>query len=114
MSKKQTLKFTFTLPPASRLFDTDPETVTITPLTLEQDLQGGKLVGASKNPMDKVKMAIAALDGKPVDWVNGGLDTQIDAMSPPARSLLISAFMRVHNPNEDSEKSFLESMTTQV
>lgn len=114
MTQRPGPKFTFKLPESARLFPTDPKSVTIAPLTLAQDIEGNKAFEASRNIMDKVKMAIVAIDGKPADWVGGGLDAQLEACSPPTRELIGQAFLKIHTPAKEDVDSFLAGMVTEI
>jgi hypothetical protein len=107
-------RYTWQVPKAARLFETDPESITLTPLTFEQDTHGNKLVASSGNIYDKIKLCVTAIDGKPVDWAGGATDKIVDSMSPPVRELLARAFTKLHLPSDEDEKDFFASVQVDV
>lgn len=107
-------RYTFTFPPDARLFANDPTSVSIAPLSLEQEIDGNKLLDKTNNAFDKVKMSIVAVNGKPVSWINGEVDTVIERASPPVRDLIMAGFMKIHNASQADRAAFLGTMTLEV
>jgi hypothetical protein len=103
-------RYTFTIPPKARTSAEDPESITLVALTMDQELMGNTLVVKSNNPWEKVKLSLAALDGKAVDWGTGQVDTALGKMSPKIREFVIAAFRQIHLPTEDETTNFLESV----
>lgn len=106
-------RFTYSFPKKLRL-QGDPESITFVHLTLEQDMDGNKLVEKTKNPFDKVKMAIVAFNGQPVDWASGRIDEIVSKASPKIRELILAAFIACSQPTEAEKNDFLEQVTAET
>lgn len=107
-------KYTFRMPLRSRILPTDPESITLKLLTLEEELQGNKLVESSKNLLEKVALALVAVNGRAVNWASGSVDTLVGSWSPPCRQLLIAAYTSIHLPNDEDTTSFLATVMTEL
>jgi hypothetical protein len=106
-------RFTYKVPASARIFPTDPESVTLVPLTLEQDMHGNRLLDQSKNVFDKIKLAVVAINGKVLSW-GPEMDKAIDGMSPKCRELLGRAYAQIHAPDEAEAEDFLGSRSVEV
>lgn len=106
-------RYTYKVPKSARTFPTDPESITIVPLTLEQDMHGNRLLDQSKNVFDKIKLAVVAVNGKPVAW-GAEMDKAIDGMSPKCRELLGKAYAQIHAPDEKESEDFLGSLAVEA
>jgi hypothetical protein len=113
-AKPAQARYTFTVPAKARMFEADPATVTMVPLTMDQDMQGSKMFDQTKNPYQKIALGIVAVDGKPVSWVDGQVDSLIAKWSPPVRDLVAKAHFKLNQATDEDAASFLGSMVTSV
>lgn len=105
--KQPVAKYRFTIPKSSRTKEADPESVTFIELTLEQDL--GSSTALETDPFAKIKMAIFAVNDKPLDWVGGGTDRFFSSVSSKVREHLVQAFIDVNQTTLQEKESFLGS-----
>lgn len=110
-------RYTFTIPPGSRLFDTDPTTVTFVPITVDEELiavKTAKANGSAGASQELIKITLVAADGKELDWGSGARDSLYEKASPPVRQHIIEAWTKVNTPPEEASKAFLGSMRVEV
>jgi hypothetical protein len=116
---------TFTIPKGSRVFPGDPTTVTFSPVTARQEIDASRAAIVRGGGTDAsltfelCRRSIVAVDGKEVDWSDGGktggVDSDwIDGTSPQCRALLSIAFVRANRPLKTDEDAFLASASTDV
>lgn len=101
-------RYTYKFPAAARLLETDPSSVTLVPLTLEQETHGNRLVEQSKNFFDKILLAVVAVDGRTVNWNEAS--SALDRMSPKVRDLIGRAYIHLHSPSDEESADFLGSV----
>lgn len=60
------------------------------------------------------KQSIATANGKPVSFADGTLDVLWQKAKPALRSMILSAYNKLNQPNEEEMDSFLSSMQMKV
>jgi hypothetical protein len=108
-TKAPVAKYRYLIPKSSRMKDADPSSVTLIELTLAQDL--GAATALETDPFAKIKMAIFAVNDKPLDWVSGGADRFFESVSAKVREHLVQAFIDVNQTSATEKESFLASKT---
>lgn len=104
-------RFTFKVPESARLFPEDPTSVTLVPVTIEEEQMALKTSEANKTPLghELAKMSVVAANGKALDWAGGERDSFFGKCSPPVRQLLMTAWSNVNVPKKEIEDDFLAS-----
>ena len=106
--------YSYDIPKEERRSENDPSSVGLRELTVAQDMAGQDLATQKKNPFEKIKMAIAEVDGKKLDWGTGEVDDFIDKISAPIRQFLVLAYNDIHNPTDEHATDFLKSRKVSV
>lgn len=90
------------------------ETIGLSELTASDELLA---IARAKNgsPMqiahELAKQSIATVNGKPVSFADGTIDILWQKAKPSLRSMILSAYNKLNQPNEEDMDSFLSSMT---
>ena len=85
-------------------------------ITAEEELQvEQRCKGASdKRASEMAKQAIVEINGEPVSLLNGTVQQAWNEMHPKVRTLLASAWVKLHLANDDEVESFFASRTSSV
>jgi hypothetical protein len=108
-------KYTFTFPESSRIAG-DPVSVTLVPVTMEEENTANKTAKAlgSEPNNELIKHSLVALDGASVTWENDGKASALNRCSPKVRELIGYAFGTIHIPKKIEVDSFLASLDVNV
>lgn len=106
-------RYTYTIP-EKRRSSADPKNITLVALTLSQEMHANKLVEQTGNAYEKVKMAIVAVDGRPVNWATDEAEEMLNRISPVVREFILKAYMDIHVPTDDETADFLASRKIEV
>ena len=109
-------RHTFTIPP--ELFKEvggDVQTVTLVELTADEEMMAAKRIQgeAVRLPFECAKESLRAVNGQPVSMGDGSCDRIWNKMNPRVRTLVITAYSRLHQPGKYTE-DFLASAAVQV
>lgn len=110
-------KYTFKVPEASRTWASDPSTITMVELTLNEEQQASK---SARVKEDSVAYALAVrslvgFDGKTLTWEGNEKERAVERCSPKVRALILQAFQKLHVPADKGEvDAFLDSMSAQA
>lgn len=104
-------RFTFKVPESARLSQDDPTSVTLVPVTIEEEQMALRASEANKTPLghELAKMSLVAANGKVLDWANGERDALFGKCSPQVRQLVLTAWSNVNVPKPEVEQDFLAS-----
>ena len=95
---------------------TDIRKITIVPLTADEEMQATRR--AQNDPIrlafELAKESLRALNDKPLSSADGSLDLAWNRMSPKIRSLVMTAYASVHQPDSESAEAFIASRTVTV
>ncbi len=85
-------------------------------ITAEEELRAEqRCKGASdKRAQEMAKQALVEINGEPVGFADGSVDKAWNEMPPKVRTLLASAWVRLHLANDDEVESFFASRTSSV
>lgn len=109
--KRQRPRFTYDIPKDVRTFEADPSTITLTPVTVEEEKMAIQAARANNTQVDHelLKLSLVEADGRPLDWAGGVRDDVFEGASPKVRQLMIEAWQDVNTPTREQTKSFLAS-----
>lgn len=85
-------------------------------ITADEELKAeARCKGASdKRAAEMAKQALVEVNGEPVGFADASVDKAWNAMHPKVRTLLASAWVRLHLANDDEVESFFASRTSSV
>lgn len=108
--------YTFTVPETCRVWDSDPETIGLVELTVDDERRASKRARANNTSVayELAKESLVASDGKAVTWKSNQKELVLEGSSPKVRALILEGFQHLHVPEEKGEKgAFLSSMSAQ-
>lgn len=102
--------YKFTVPDTARQFETDPASITMVPITADEERRANEVADGTKSPLayELVRQAVKAINGKDVDW-NTNEPEWLERCSPKVRQLVFEAFSRVNRPADEDAAAFLAS-----
>lgn len=112
-------RFTFPIPESDRLYSTDPKSVTMVPLRISQEqdaLKASRAATGSESGYlnEALRRCVVAIDGKPVNWNEGGAEW-LEKCSPKVRSRLrTTAFDHIHMPDPAADADFLAQVQVEM
>lgn len=107
-------RYTFDVPEDSRVYETDPKTITFVPIRVRDEQDAVKLAETGKNLGDELlRRSVVALDDKPVDWNTGG-DGWIERVSPKTLELARLGYQDVNENRPSAKVGFLGSKRVAV
>jgi len=108
-------KFTYTLPPAAAKA-TDISSVMLVELTAGEEMMATKR--AHNDPIrlawELPKESLRAVNGVEMTSADGSRDKMWESMHPKARSFVMRAYNKLHNPEEPDIELFLASQLAEV
>lgn len=108
-------RVTRTIPESARALPGDPQKLTFALLTLDQEIDAGKVAeaaggGNARLTSELTRRSVVAVDGKPIDW--SGTDPEwLDRASPKVRQLAFKGFIATNRTTDDEDAAFLASET---
>lgn len=114
--KLQRPETTFKVPAKCRVFPADPQTLTMVPISLQEELDAHAVVasqgkGVAALNYEMAKRSVSALDGKAIDWSGTGPEW-LERASPQVRDLLVEGFAKVSRATQEDVRDFLASAVT--
>ena len=105
----------FTVPPMmAEKYGT--ESIGLHKLKVAEEQQAAKRSKANQMGLayELTKAALAEVDGAAVSLAHGSSDTAWSKLDPKIRQLAMSAYINLHQPEDEEEEAFLASHTTKV
>ena len=113
-------RHTFRVPESERVYDTDPTTITVSPLRVSEVLDASNVAmkaqgdGQMALSNELIRRSVVAINGKAVDW-SSPLDAEwYERCGPKVRSLALRAYNKVNGPSDKGAEDFLDSETIDV
>ena len=97
-------------------FNTDTLSVQVRELSVDEELMAARRASGDmlRLQWELVQQSLVSLNGTPVNMGDGSAERVFGALSPKHRSMVMAAHGRVHNPDQDDAKGFLESHSIAV
>lgn len=89
------------------------ETIGLSELTASDELLAiarAKNGSAMQIAHELAKQSLATVNGKPISFADGTIDILWQKAKPALRSMILSAYNKLNQPNEEEMDSFLSSM----
>jgi hypothetical protein len=85
-------------------------------LTADEEMMAEKRAGADRPrvAVELSKQALAEVNGKPVNLTDGSADTAWNSLPAKVRTLVITAYTRLHIPSDEEMGGFFASMEVRV
>lgn len=107
-------KYTYTIPESLQRYGI--KTFALVELNAREEIMAAKR--ADNQPVrlafELARESLREVDGVPVSTAEGTADSVFDSMHPKVRTLLITAYSDLHNPNDGDTSSFLKSREMRV
>lgn len=105
---------TFTIPP--KLAAHGIKTVGLVELRVQEELNGAKraMGDQMRTAYELAQECLRYVNGQPVTTADGTADAAWAKMHPKVRHLVVTAYGKLHAPEENELKSFLDSANSQV
>jgi hypothetical protein len=102
--------------PASMAEATGVQSVGLVELTAIEEMQATKKAGTDtmRIAFELAKSSLVEMNGKTLSRASGEHDGAWQNMHPKIRSLVIQAYTRIHQPENDEVDGFLESAKVEV
>ena len=104
-------RHTYTLPETTRELESDPSTVTLRQLTIEEE-QAALAAAKAKNvdfSYEGAMRSLVAADGKPLTWTGDEVERFFRGLSNKVRDCVVQAFQRLAIPTRKESEDFLAS-----
>lgn len=116
--KLQRPETTFKVPAGCRVFPDDPKTITMVPISLQEELEAHAIIasqgkGVAALNYEQAKRSVCKLDGKPIDWGTTAPEW-LERASPQVRDLVVEGFAVVSRAKPKDVSDFLASAVTQA
>jgi hypothetical protein len=85
-------------------------------LTTHEEMMAAKRAGSDpvKYVYEQAKQSLVEVNGEKVSLGDGSTEQALDRMGPQIRSLMMTAFGKLHSPPEDTTADFLNTQSVKV
>lgn len=107
-------RYTYRIPQKARMFANDPESVTMQPISIDEEQTAIRVSEATKNPVvyEFIKHSIVSVNGRQAGWEER--EKMLERASPAVRRLLLKAYDEIHSVAPEVEADFLSSRLMEV
>jgi hypothetical protein len=108
--------YTFEIPAKLQPECSGVKTISLKELTSQDELMATKRANGDAFALafELAKQALVAVDGQTVNVFDHTIDVAFGKLGPKGRSLVLSAYSKIHSPKSEDVDSFLGSLQVQV